>query len=363
MSDRAGVALRTVVVGPSGEKREAVVLRLDDGLGTLGWGEASPLPGYSPDSLDTAERALDDWVARWLADQTGTETESGALDPAGPSGDEALKESPAAGCAADTALLDLAARRLGVPLHAGLLDLLRPVRSVIRVPVAALVSLTGVEREGAGEAPADLPGAVAYRVAEGYRTVKFKLGGATGFDAELAELESVRVAFPYLRMRLDVNGKWLPEEARERLALLQQGVAPEFVEQPVGAAELFDLGRMPTPLAADESMRLPGAIPRLAEGGGCAAVVLKPMVLGGLRSCLRLAREAYENGIQVVVSHTVGGPVAHASACELALALAAVAPAAPVPAAGLGGHDDLPQRAGPWIHPAEVTGHGVDAPW
>lgn len=367
MSDRAGAALRTVVVGPAGEEREAVVLRLDDGLGTVGWGEASPLPGYSPDSLDTAERALDDWVDRWLADEARTETETGGIDSSGPAGDEALRESPAAGCAADTALLDLATRRLGVPLHAGLLDLLRPARGVARgvarVPVAALVTLTGVERAGAVDASVDVLAAVADRVADGYRTVKFKLGGVAGFEAELEELTAVRAVFPYLRMRLDVNGGWRTDEAGERLASLQQAIAPEFVEQPVGAEALLELGRMPVPLAADETMRLPGALARLAEGGGCAVVVLKPMVLGGLRSCLALAGEAYENGIDVVVSHTVGGPVAHAAACELALALAAAAPASPVPAAGLGGHDDLPQRSGPWIAPADVIGHGIDAPW
>lgn len=363
MSDREGAALRTVVSGPAGEEREAVVLRLADGLGSVGWGEASPLPGYSPDTLDSAERALDDWVDRWVAEETETGSDTGGADPIGPARDEALRDSPAAGCAADSALLDLGARRLGVPLHARLLDLLHPVRSVSRVPVAALVSLTGVDRSGATEAPPDLPGAVAERVAEGYRTVKVKLGGAAGFEAELAELAALRIAFPYLRMRLDVNGGWRPDEARERLTLLQQGIAPEFVEQPVGAAELLDLGRMPVPIAADETMRLPGALARLAEGQGCAAIVLKPMVLGGPRACLALARDAYGGGVEVIVSHTVGGPVAHATACELALALACVAPVVPVPAAGLAGHDDLPQRSGPWIVAADVVGHGMDAPW
>jgi L-alanine-DL-glutamate epimerase-like enolase superfamily enzyme len=154
------------------------------------------------------------------------------------------------------------------------------------LPVAALVTLSGVERAGVTEAPRDVTGAVAERVGEGYRTVKFKMGGAAGFEAELAELVAVRLSFPYLRMRVDVNGCWAVDDARDRMERLQRGVAPEFVEQPVGAAELLDLPRMPVPLAADETMRLPGAVARLAEGLGCAAVVLKPMLLGGLRACL-----------------------------------------------------------------------------
>ncbi|MFQ5530285.1 MAG: hypothetical protein ACE5FP_08035 [Gemmatimonadota bacterium] len=60
MSERSAAALRTTVRDPFGAEREVVVLRLDDGEGRIGWGEASPLEGYSPDDLDGAERTLDD---------------------------------------------------------------------------------------------------------------------------------------------------------------------------------------------------------------------------------------------------------------------------------------------------------------
>jgi len=86
-------------------------------------------------------------------------------------------------------------------------------------------------------------------------------------------------------------------------------------------------------------------------------------VLGGPRACVRLAEAAFGEGMQAIVSHTFGGPAAHATACELALALATVDSSATPPATGLAGHDDLPQRAGPWIIPADVEGHGVEFPW
>lgn len=354
MSERQAGALLTALVDPAGGERQAVVLRVVDESGAVGWGEASPLPGYSDDDLTDVESGLDDWAARW------TREEIGAADE--PDGDVALAALPAARCAVDTALLDLAARRNGVPLHTELLASAPPVRPVARVPVAALVSLTGVERPGAPRASRSVLGEVTERVAEGYKTVKLKIGGED-FAAELAQLAEIRVAFPFLRLRLDANGSWTPEQARAHLAELKPQITPELVEQPVDPESLFSFASPGVLLAADESMRLPGATERLAESGGCAAVVLKPMVLGGPRPCLRHALTAFAAGMAVIVSHAFGGPVAHASACELALALAAIDPAGRPFAAGLAGHDELPQRRGPWIEPVAVAGHGADGPW
>ena len=356
MSERVAGALRTRITDPWGGDREAVVLRIAEEDGPDGWGEASPLPGYSPDALDEVEGALDEWAARWIRGEASDAADVPAT-------------LPAARCAVDTAVLDLEARRLGVPLYERLLARAAPVRPVERVPVAAVVALAGVERPGVPHAGGDVAtrAAVAARVAEGFRTVKLKLGGEgdseAGFTSELAQLAAIRAAFPYLKLRVDPNGAWSPESARDRIAELRRTIGPELVEQPVGEAELLEFGRAAVPLAADESLRLPGAMDELSAPGGCAALVLKPMVLGGLTACLELAALGFEQGMRPIVSHTAGGAISHAACCELALALAAADPAGGPLAAGLAGHDDLPQRAGPWIVPRRGSGHGVEDPW
>jgi L-alanine-DL-glutamate epimerase-like enolase superfamily enzyme len=325
------------------------MLRLDDGQGHTGWGEASPLEDYSPDDLDSARRVLDHWAARWAG---------GEVD--GMDSDQDFLATPSARCAADVALLDLRARQLGVPLRAVLLDIATPSRPVERVPVCALVSLPGVERPGAPAAPTDFLNEVEDRVRDGFEVVKFKVGGGHEFSRQLDQLSAVRAEFPRLVMRLDANGSWTPEEAPQRLLELEAAIHPELVEQPVGAAELLTFGGSPVPLAADESLRLPDSVAAITRSGACTAVVLKPMVLGGPQACLSLARIAHANGARAIVSHTFGGPVAHAASCELALAMAAIDPIGPPIAVGLAGHDDLEQRAGPWIEPKETQGHGVE---
>jgi len=361
VSDRSAATLRTVVRDPFGADREAVLLRLDDGAGNVGWGEASPLAGYSPDDIDGASRALDAWAVRWTAGEFGGNGFERTLDLALAHTD--LRGVPSVRCAIDTAVLDLEARGLGVPLHVVLLGLFEETQVVKRVPVCALVSLQGVDRPGTPAVSADVLSDVRQWIAEGFSVVKFKVGGDRGFMEQLEQLRAVRAEFPNLKIRLDANGSWTPEEALQRLAELKAAIEPELVEQPVGALELLTFADSPVSLAADESLRLSDAIPAVTQPGGCDAVVLKPMVLGGHRACAELAREALANGARVIVTHTFGGKVAHAAACELALAVAAADSVGDPLAAGLAGHDELTQRDGPWIVPSADVGHGVEKPW
>ena len=361
MNGRSAVTLRTAVRDPFGVEREAVLLRLDDGAGNVSWGEASPLAGYSPDDIDLASRALDAWAVRWTAGEFDGDGFERTLDLA--LADTDLRGVPSVRCAIDTAVLDLEAQRLGVPLHVVLLGLFEETHAVQRVPVCALVSLQGVDRPGTPATPTDVLSDVRQRVAEGFNDVKFKIGGGRGFVRQLDQLRAVRAEFPHLKIRLDANGSWTPEEALQRLDELKSAIDPELVEQPVGALDLLTFTDAPVSLAADESLRLADAIPAVTQPGGCDAVVLKPMVLGGLLACVVLARQAFANGARVIITHTFGGKVAHAAACELALAVAAADPAGDPPAAGLAGHDELLQRDGPWIVPADRAGHGVEKPW
>src|SRR5262249_54452454 len=166
--------------------------------------------------------------------------------------------------------------------------------------------------------------------------VKVKIGRAGRFADELAFLHGLRERWGHaLQLRLDANGAWSLPGAREHLAALAE-LRPAFVEQPVGPEALLELRDSPIPLAADESLQVPGAAERLLESRSCAVFVLKPMVLGGLRRCFELGARAQARGIDCVVTHLYDGPVARAACAELALAL----PHPPL-ACGLAAHAGL----------------------
>ena len=259
--------------------REGVLLRLEGEGGLVGWGDAAPLPGFSRETLAEVRAALEP-AARALVDR--------ALDPraivaAGGPLQAALDAAglpPSARFALELALADLAAQTLGTTIP----HLLHPDPAV-SLPVNALLG---------EDAAAD----AARRVAEGYRTLKLKVGARAVAD-DLARARAVReAAGPAVALRADANRAWTWDEA-VRFAEGAREIALDYVEEP-----LREPARLPAlwldtglPLALDESV---------AEGaevrGWARAVVLKPTLLGGLAATLRRAAEARAVGVRAVLS-------------------------------------------------------------
>ena len=287
-------------------KRRGVWLSLTDGEGNVGFGEAAPLPGYSPDDLDACERALEAVHERLdpligLAAVVAVTASIAPLD---------LNAVPAARFALETALLDLWSRRRGLSIA----ESLGGPRPYTQVRVNGLLS--------APETPGELVLRAGYLVGRGFRTLKVKLRATTDadFKAELHALSHLRAELPpSIELRLDPNGAYRLPDARERLRKLAP-LRPAYVEQPVPPSELLRLGPCAVPWAADESLQDPEATERLLDAKGCAAFILKPAAIGLLRA-FDIARRAQERGLGVVITHLFDGPIGHAAACELALAL------------------------------------------
>lgn len=320
-------------------ERSGLVLRLEDedasGERIEGFGEASPLPGYSPDTLNDARRDLEAWL-------------DGLLDA-----DEIT--SPAARAATETARLDLEARRRGVPLETILGEGVGSAPGD-ELPLAGLLPF-GVADDAVLERAADLVG-------EGYGTLKVKVSAE---DDRLPLLRRIRRRWD-VRLRLDANGSWPKHEVRRRLdACAELDPPPEFIEEPArfgspGEAE-ETMEHSPIPLALDETLHgleLEDVGPWLA----CEAlrvVVLKPTVLG-VQLSVEIGRRARRHGAGVVLSHAFDGPVAR----EVAACLARVLGDAAL-AQGLGAHAGLeawpwwtsPRLRGPRIVAADVTGLGA----
>jgi o-succinylbenzoate synthase len=308
-------------------RREGLVLRLHDQDGREGLGEAAPLPSFSRETVDDCEAALRHVAADLVEVRAPVEDSLSGFAagydagpafavPAGGSRPSArgpafvrlasrLAPFPAARFAMETALLDLAARRLGISVAALL---------------AGGAARESVPRSGLLAGADDLEGAKRL-VASGLRTLKVKVG-VRPFADELARLRRLRQAVgPDVALRLDAGGAWTVEDARERLAVLATAIAPELCEEPTEGEGLLALGPAAVPWAADESVAIPGLADRLLASPGCAALVLKPAFLGGLFPSLALARRAAARGVATLVTHFFDGPVGLAAACELALAL------------------------------------------
>ncbi len=335
----------------SWSERRGLVLRLFDEDGRMGQGEASPLPGYSPDDLESARAALarEPWGAVDPLDEKA---------PLGPQIRHALEQVdpdvPSARFALETALLDLVGQRLGRPVH----DILSGGEPCGSVPVARLLDA----RDASGAI-----GAARRALHRGITTLKVKIGRDFVKDVEL--LAALRAELgDEVALRVDANGTIPPEHVADRLLALAT-LRPELIEEPVPTDALDALADvpLPVPVALDESLR--GAegerrMSRLVQAGVCRFVILKPTVLGGILHCMELARRARAGGAEAIVTHTFDGPVAMAAAAALAVALPP-----PRRAAGLDRHGglrayseaDAPVLDGGEVVPGEAAGLGVKA--
>ncbi len=322
-------------------ERVFTVLTLTRSDGTIGVGEASPLPGYSPESSAQAglelRRLVEDPI---LADPLASPFELlGQFFSAHPA------HCPSVRFAEETALLDwLGANRLE-PIH----RLVGGDADREPIPIAELVSSSD---------SSTWLSVVEGLVVEGATHVKLKIGGNLG--EEMAALADIRREHPALVIRLDGNRR-IPIDVLRRHAGFLEALALELLEEPVAADDWFAALELPLPFCLDETLRQRQLSEALLDTGAIRAVVLKPTVLGGFQACLDAAQHAAARGAGCLVSHTFDGPIARAAAAELALVLQT-----PL-AAGLGAHPslalwpayDIAAIRKRWIVPHDAPGLGL----
>lgn len=306
--------------------REGILCALHAG-DYVGFGEASPLPGFGMESLAACRQALQVAANKLrgaplsqgmtLLPQgvTSLPQDPAALatqQPLWASAEWALPshETPGARNAVETALLDVLAQQAGLPLAHFLCAAARS-----SLPVNALCPM---------ESPEDAPKHALERVAAGFACLKYKVGLRTA-AREFQMLAAVRAAVgAQVQIRADANGAWSALQAEEILCAWAP-LALEYVEQPLAQqawAAAPDLQhRVPVPLAADESACNEAAA--LHALTLAQTIVLKPQALGGPLTTLRVAQAAQRAGRKVVITTMLEGlhgrfGVIHTAAAALA---------------------------------------------
>ena len=281
--------------------REGLLLELAGEGGVIGWGEASPLSGFSHESLEEAAEQLRELASSvmgrevtddWVAPDRDFSRELDAMDLA-----------PSARFGFELALWNLYAASRGRSLP----ELITP-RPAATVAVSALIS--GPPGTALREASrVRSAGYVAVKLKVGRRAVEEDIGLVQAVKEELGDA---------VALRLDANRAWSLEEA-ERFARGAAGVSFEYVEEPLAdPAQLPDLVRESgVPVALDES--LAGMHPEALEDHSYArAFVLKPTLLGGISRTLRFANLAWRLGAKPVISSTYEAGVGTAALVALA---------------------------------------------
>jgi o-succinylbenzoate synthase len=269
----------------SREFREGWLLRARAG-GLEGFGDCAPLPAAGTE----APREALAWLER-LREHVRGRPVAECL--------EILDRScctPAAGCGIETALLDLIARAEGLPLA-------RLLAMDAAHEVAANASV--------GAADAGLAARCRAALERGFGVLKVK-AGMLPIPEELAFVREAAALLPSgARLRLDPNRAWSEADAGVALAALAE-LPVEAVEEPLARPSLEALAALqrkaPFAIALDESLQQLG-FERILAARPVRRLVLKPILLGGLRAVLDAARRARAAGLEWVITTTVDSAV------------------------------------------------------
>jgi o-succinylbenzoate synthase len=250
--------------------------------GKVGWGEAAPLAGLSPDYGPDFEATVQAFCQQF------NEAGHAALTP-----DEAAglvpPTLPALRFALETAVLDLA----GGGRHQLYANAFSQGRAGL--PINGLVWM--------GDA-AFMREQIRQKLAAGYACLKVKIG-SLDWATELALLAEIRAeASPaQLVLRVDANGAFSPAEAPAKLAQLAEfGI--HSIEQPIRAGQWAALAALcrtsPVPVALDEELigiTDPTQQEELLDTVRPPYLVLKPTLLSGHAATRRWIALAEARGI------------------------------------------------------------------
>lgn len=269
----------------------SLLVRLQDASGRTGYGEGVPRPYVTGETVDTAQGFIRERAAGLLLGR--------AIAPDQALGwlmrnvaEAELDAAPAAACALETALLDLAGQILGQPISQLLGGARRP-----EAVYGAVLPFTGpelYERLLQQTAAMQMP------------EVKLKVGRGD----DLTRLARLReVLGPEVRVRVDANACWEPREAVAQI----QAMAPyavEAVEQPVAARDFAGLALVKQEvkplIMADESCCTPEQARELIASQAVDGFNLRLSKCGGPARTTALIDMASAAGLKTQLGCQVG---------------------------------------------------------
>lgn len=262
-----------------------VIVRLTDADGVEGLGEGTTIGGlsYGEESPESIQSAIDTYIIPVL--ETCDIAQVGATMAKVA---KCVRGNHFAKCAVETALLDMAGKRLGIPVS----ELIGGGRVRDSLPVAwTLASGDTVLDIAEGEAMLELGRHRIFKLKIGKREVRDDVAHVGAICKALGNRASVRV---------DVNQNWSEAQAKLGMAMLQD-VGCDLVEQPIAGDAIAAMARLSKtqalPLMADEALHGPRSALRIASAGAAGVFALKIAQSGGLFATAEVAAIGTAAGI------------------------------------------------------------------
>lgn len=273
---------------------ESIILIVRDRQGMCGFGEGTPRPYVTGERLEESRVAACTLARRVVGQTIGSrDALFDGLAAIGRSGTAVAH--PAAGCALETALLDLWARREGLPLY----RLFSSKSTTDRLRYSGVIPF--ISRDDRFLQTLEL--------VEQLKLPALKLK-VVDRSSGIAQLKRIRAVIgPDVDIRVDANGAFTPREA---LAFIEEAepLNISMVEQPVAREDLDGLQAVSAasriPVIADESMYTTRGPQYLIDNRICDGLNIRLSSCGGLLKARDLYRRAVSRKMRVVLGAHVG---------------------------------------------------------
>ena len=271
-----------------------VKITTEDGL--VGWGEATTIGGlgYGDESPESVKTNIETYFAPLLKSLSGLNVAQTIT---------AIKRNingnRFAKCAIQTALLDLQAQVLNVPLSELLGGRLRD-----SVPVLWVLA--------SGDTDKDIAEAQKMIALKRHNIFKLKIGSRP-VEEDVAHVLAIKHALGAdISIRVDVNRAWSELEAIKGIQLLQDG-GVDLIEQPCAIDNLDAMQRLTRrfdiAIMADESLCGPQSAYQIARNNGASVFAVKIAQSGGLIEGCEVGKIAKLAGIDLYGGTMLEGPV------------------------------------------------------
>lgn len=282
-----------------------VIVRLVDGDGVEGLGEGSTIGGlsYGEESPESIKSAIDTYILPVLeASDIARVGETMAKVNACVRGNHFAK------CAVESALLDMAGKRLGVSVS----ELIGGGRLRDSLPVAWTLA--------SGDTAKDIAEGEAMLEARRHNIFKLKIGKRSVRD-DVAHVGAICKALgARASIRVDVNQNWTEPQARMGMAMLHD-VGCDLVEQPIAGDDIAAMARLSIgqtiPLMADEALHGPRSALRIASAAAASVFALKIAQSGGLFATAEVAAIAGAAGLGLYGGTMLEGSVGTAASAHV----------------------------------------------
>lgn len=273
-----------------------VLVKISTEDGFVGWGEATTIGGlgYGDESPESIKTNIDTYFAPLLKSLTGLNVAQTV---------QTLKKhingNRFAKCAIQTALLDIQAQRLGIPVSELLGGHLRD-----SVPVLWVLA--------SGDTDKDIAEAKKMIEAKRHNIFKLKIG-SRAVEADVEHVLAIKkVLGKDISIRVDVNRAWSELQAVKGIQLLQDG-GVDLIEQPCAIDNIDAMQRLTRKfdiaIMADESLMGPQTAYQLAKCNAASVFAVKVAQSGGLMEGCVVGKIAQLAGIDLYGGTMLEGPV------------------------------------------------------